>query len=75
MIYNTTVDLTNLVNELVDEGHTIRREDLATISPYITSKTRRFGDWVIDLDPPTDHVARLNLPEEDTDGEQSQRRQ
>jgi TnpA family transposase len=70
MIYNTTVDLTNLVNELVDEGHTIRRDDLGTISPYITSKTRRFGDWVVNLEPPDDQVARLNLPEEDEDGEQ-----
>jgi Tn3 transposase DDE domain/Domain of unknown function (DUF4158) len=33
MIYNTTVDLTNLVNELVADGHPVRRGDLATISP------------------------------------------
>jgi hypothetical protein len=45
MIYNTTVDLTNLVNELVADGHPVRHGDLAPISPYITSESRRFGDW------------------------------
>jgi hypothetical protein len=44
----------------------IRRDDLGTISPYITSKTRRFGDWVVNLEPPDDQVARLNLPERRT---------
>jgi hypothetical protein len=69
LIYNTTVDLTNLVNELVADGHPVRRGDLATISPYITSKTRRFGDWALVLDPPNDQVARLNLPADDDEQE------
>jgi hypothetical protein len=47
-----------------------RRDDLGTISPYITSKTRRFGDWVVNWEPPDDdQVAHLNLPEEQEDGE------
>ena len=65
MIYNTTVDLTNLVNELVADGHPVRHGDLAPISPYITSETRRFGDWGLVLDPPNDQLARLNLPQDD----------
>ncbi|WP_406179367.1 hypothetical protein [Streptomyces sp. NBC_01006] len=26
--------------------------DLATITPYITSKIRRFGVWNLDMEPP-----------------------
>jgi hypothetical protein len=47
-----------------------RRDDLGTISPYITSKTRRFGDWAVNWEPPDGQVAHLNLPEEHEDGEQ-----
>ncbi|WP_215453009.1 transposase [Streptomyces sp. ATCC 21386] len=27
-------------------------EDLAAITPYITSRIRPFGDWKLDLTPP-----------------------
>ncbi len=63
MIYNTTLDLTAAVNDLAAEGTQAAREDLATVSPYITSKTRRFGQWALDLTPPPTMAGRLNLPE------------
>ncbi len=52
LFYNTTLDLTAVVNDLAAEGTRAAREDLATVSPYITSKTRRFGQWALDLTPP-----------------------
>jgi TnpA family transposase len=61
-IYSTTVDLTALVNDLAAEGHVVEREDLAVISPYITSRTRRFGHWAMDLTPPPPVPGRLALP-------------
>ncbi|MHC5905580.1 hypothetical protein ACVNF4_17010 [Streptomyces sp. S6] len=42
LILHTSVDITKAVNDFIDE----RREDpvdLASVTPYITSKTRRFG--------------------------------
>lgn len=63
MIYSTTADLTEVVNDLVAEGLDIEREDLATISPYITSRTRRFGFWQLDLTPPASAPGRLALPD------------
>lgn len=63
MIYNTTLDLTATVNDLAAEGTQAARENLATVSPYITSKTRRLGQWALDLTPPPTMVGRLNLPE------------
>lgn len=62
MIYSTTADLTEVVNDLVAEGVDVEREDLATISPYITSRTRRFGYWRLDLTPPPAAPGRLALP-------------
>jgi hypothetical protein len=58
------LDLTTCVNGLVAEGWLIDREDLATISPYLASKLRRFGDWNLDLTPPPAAVLdRFNLPD------------
>ncbi|MFE1199293.1 hypothetical protein ACWC4C_28365 [Streptomyces olivaceoviridis] len=34
--------------------------DLATVTPYIISKTRRFGTWHLDMEPSeTEAVGRL----------------
>ncbi len=55
-IYSTTLDLTATANELSREGWSIDPDDLATVTPYITSTIRRFGDWVLDLNPPAETV-------------------
>ena len=55
-IYSTTVDLTAAANTLLAEGWSIEADDLATVTPYITSTIRRFGDWVLDLNPPAEAV-------------------
>jgi Tn3 transposase DDE domain len=57
LIFHTAVDITKVVNDLIDEGGRIDPVDLATITPYITSKTRRFGTWHLDLDPPEGQAA------------------
>ena len=64
LIYNTTLDITQVTNDLIAEGYTVRREDLATISPYLTSKTRRFGHWALDLTPPPTPPAQLDIPDD-----------
>jgi hypothetical protein len=46
------VDLTAVINQLVAGGWRIDPEDVATLSPLITSTIRRFGDWHLDLTPP-----------------------
>ena len=48
-----------------DGAHGATHEFLGdeTISPYITSKTRRFGDWTLDLTRPPPVTGRLDLPE------------
>ncbi|HKR48903.1 MAG TPA: Tn3 family transposase [Pseudonocardiaceae bacterium] len=52
LIYNTTLDLTAAINDLAAKATRAAREDLATVSPYLTSKTRRFGQWALNLTSP-----------------------
>jgi TnpA family transposase len=60
VIYQTTLDITTVANQLAAAGHSVDPEDLATISPYLTEHIRRFGEWVLDTTPP-DPVATTRL--------------
>lgn len=46
--------------DLIDEGWEVDTVDLATVTPCITSKTRRFGTWHLGMEPPENEaVGRL----------------
>ena len=45
------VDQTQALHILKADGVSIRPADLAFLSPYATSKLKRFGDYPIDLKP------------------------
>ena len=54
--------ITKVANDLIDEGWEVDPVDLATVTPYITSKTRRFGTWHLDMEPPENEaVGRLRM--------------
>lgn len=55
VILQNTVDLTYALRDLAAEGHSIKREDVAALSPYWTEHIKRFGDYVLEWDelPPT----------------------
>lgn len=47
---------------LIDEGWEVDPADLATMTPYITSKIRRFGLWHLDMEPPQGQaIGRLRM--------------
>ena len=48
-IFQTVVDMTQVLVKLNQDGFSITREDLAALSPYLTHHIRRFGDYVVDL--------------------------
>ena len=61
-IYSTALDITDAANALAAEGHPVDTDDLATITPYIIRTIRRFGDWLLNLEPPdSSPVTRLDL--------------
>lgn len=45
------VDQTQALHTLKSKGVSIRAADLAFLSPYATSKLKRFGDYPTDLKP------------------------
>jgi TnpA family transposase len=50
VVFHNTVDLTEVLCQLKREGYLILRDDVAALSPYLTGKIKRFGDYLIDLD-------------------------
>ncbi|MDQ2790079.1 MAG: Tn3 family transposase [Actinomycetota bacterium] len=65
VIFHTTLDMMTVIRELIAEGWTITAEDLAVLSPYLTSRIQRFGVYATDelaLTPdPFDARLALNL--------------
>jgi len=62
VMYSTACDITDAANAIAAEGELADPADLATISPYITSTVRRFGNWTLNLTPPDRApVTRLDL--------------
>jgi hypothetical protein len=49
VIFQNVVDLTEVLLQLRKEGLFWSREDVAALSPYLTSHIKRFGDYLLDL--------------------------
>lgn len=61
-MYSTACDITDAANDIAADGQPVDPDDLATISPYITSTVRGFGNWTLNLTPPDDQPnTRLDL--------------
>ncbi len=50
VIFQNTVDLTEILRQLKREGYLINPEDIKAISPYLTEHIKRFGDYWLDMD-------------------------
>ena len=50
MVFSNVVEQTRIIKKLIREGWKITREDVAVLSPYITTHIKRFGDYIIDMD-------------------------
>lgn len=48
-IFHTACLLTEVVKELLAEGHEVPPEALASVSPYLTEHINRLGDYQLDL--------------------------
>ncbi len=57
VIFYNAAELTIVLNDLAAEGHPVRGENVAALSPYTTRHILRFGDYVLDLSPPTSPVS------------------
>jgi hypothetical protein len=64
VIFHTTLDMMTVIRQLIAEGWTIDPEDVATMSPYITERIKRFGEYLLNSlsDPPEAFDPHLVLP-------------
>ncbi len=49
MLQNVT-DMTDIIAELIDEGHLITKEDMSFLCPYWTEHLKRFGEMIMDFE-------------------------
>ncbi len=49
IILQNVIDMSQIIQQLRDEGWVIKKEDLAKLSPYLTEHIKRFGDYILDL--------------------------
>ena len=49
IILQNVVDETNIIGQLRSEGFTIKKEDAASLSPYLIGHIKRYGDYVVDI--------------------------
>lgn len=56
--------MTAVVRQLIAEGWSIERDDLAVMSPYLTEGIKRFGEYVLDglSEEPEAFDPHLDLP-------------
>jgi len=50
IILQNVSDMTEIIANLIDEGHKVTKEDMSYLCPYWTSHLKRFGDMVMDFD-------------------------
>jgi TnpA family transposase len=63
VIFHTALDMTAVLRQLAEEGSTITPAALAALSPYITERIKRFGEYATDglTIPPAAFDPRLDL--------------
>ncbi|MEI6775625.1 MAG: Tn3 family transposase [Chloroflexales bacterium] len=54
VILHNVYDMTAVLQSLIAEGVVVRPEDVATLSPYITSHIKRFGEYTLSERAPPD---------------------
>ncbi|MFI7423691.1 Tn3 family transposase [Nonomuraea sp. NPDC049684] len=67
VMYQTTLDMSLVLNQLRSEGEAVHRAEVAIMSPYQEDNVRRFGDYIYDLDAPLEGMeVHLDIEEEVT---------
>jgi len=63
VIFHTTLDMMAVFRQLIAEGWVIGPDDLATMSPYLTGRIKRLGEYATDgpSDPPEAFDPHLEL--------------
>lgn len=65
VIFHTTLDMMGVLRDLIAEGSVVNPDDLATMSPYLTERVKRFGEYLLTTlsETPEAFDPHLELPE------------
>ena len=61
MLHNV-VDLTDVLHQMAHEGYPITPERVQRLSPYVRQHIRRFGQYVLDMEDPSDPLQPKPVP-------------
>lgn len=61
MILQNTIDMGSTIKRLKGEGIEVTRQDIRSLSPYLNSHIKRFGEYIIDLDGKSELIVNLDL--------------
>jgi TnpA family transposase len=56
VILHNLIDMTEVLQQLRQEGYAVNPQTLARISPYLTVHIRRFGEYIIDMNQTIDKI-------------------
>ena len=62
IMLQNVVDLTDVLTKMASEGHTITKELVAYLSPYIRDQIRRFGKYDVDMEEHPPHLVPKLVP-------------
>ena len=62
IMLQNVVDLTDVLAQMASEEHTITKELVACLSPYIRDKIRRFGKYDVDMEQQPPHLDLKSVP-------------
>ncbi len=60
VIQMNAVDISNAIQSLAAQGHSVNREMIRTLSPYMTGHIKRYGDYVVDRESDSSTVGDGN---------------
>lgn len=65
VIFHTTLDMTVVIRQLIAEGWVVDPDDVAAMSPYLTARIKRFGEYLLTslTEQPEAFDPHLDLPE------------
>lgn len=58
IMLQNVADMTEIIAELIDEGHRITKDDMSYLCPYWTHHLKRFADMVMDFEHVPQSVER-----------------
>ena len=61
VILHNVVDISNAIEKLAAEGISVTKEDIKSMSPYMTSHIKRFGEYIIDLAETPDPIHEVDI--------------